>query len=342
MSYMHKDTFRNIISIAISFFPILACSAAVSVDTVEFRRWDKCLRIRDGVASVIVNPEYGGHILYYGLDEVGDNVLWTDSVVNGWTLREFVPTRRSPDSGRFDIGNERKTENIHDIIWAGPYSSYMIEGGVGVASLPSESMGVKLRREYRLHDGKVSVTQFLTNIGTDPVEYCFWTRTVLPAGGIYMATAEKSERYANGFAEICLKADTLLNASETDRVTCRQKWFCAFPGGSVEHKYGINTEDGVSLYAFGRYLYKKILPVVIAESEKTSDCKVVTESEEMMRTMGEGVTAIGYDNNGGESFPNMIYFCEDFIEMEPNSPVFRISPGKTAIWKESWQLIPLE
>lgn len=342
MSFIHKDILRSIIWIAISGFSTLACGAVVSVDTVEFRGWDGCLRIRDGVASVIVNPEYGGHIVYYGLDEVGDNVLWTDSVVNGWTLRDFVPTRRSPDSGRFDIGNERKTENIHDTIWAGPYSSYMIEDGVGVASLPCESMGVKLRREYRLHKGKVSVSQFLTNIGTDPVEYCFWTRTLLPAGGMYMAKAEKSERYAKGFAEICLKTDKLLNASETNRVTCRNGWFCAYPGGDVEHKYGINTEDGVSLYAFGRYLYKKTLPVFIVESDNSSDSNWVRASEEMMQAMGEGVTAIGYDNNGGESFPNMIYFCEDFIEMEPNSPVFRVSPGNTAIWQESWQLIPIE
>ena len=109
------------------FFLCLSCShrPVQEVDTVSYRGWENCLKLSNRVVSVIVNPTYGGQILYFGLESRGDNILWSDSVINGWTVENYIRTRRSPDAGRFDIGNERRTENIHDSIWAGPYQTFI-------------------------------------------------------------------------------------------------------------------------------------------------------------------------------------------------------------------------
>lgn len=34
-------------------------------------------------------------ILYFGLESRGDNILWSDSVINGWTVENYIRTRRS-------------------------------------------------------------------------------------------------------------------------------------------------------------------------------------------------------------------------------------------------------
>lgn len=121
------------------FFLCLSCShrPVQEVDTVSYRGWENCLKLSNRVVSVIVNPTYGGQILYFGLESRGDNILWSDSVINGWTVENYIRTRRSPDAGRFDIGNERRTENIHDSIWAGPYQTFIEEDKLRLVSHPS-------------------------------------------------------------------------------------------------------------------------------------------------------------------------------------------------------------
>lgn len=132
------------------FFLCLSCShrPVQEVDTVSYRGWENCLKLSNRVVSVIVNPTYGGQVLYFGLESRGDNILWSDSVINGWTVENYIRTRRSPDAGRFDIGNERKTENIHDSIWAGPYQTFVEEDKLRLVSHPSQAMGIQVERIY--------------------------------------------------------------------------------------------------------------------------------------------------------------------------------------------------
>lgn len=132
------------------FFLCLSCShrPVQEVDTVSYRGWENCLKLSNRVVSVIVNPTYGGQILYFGLESHGDNILWSDSVINGWTVENYIRTRRSPDAGRFDIGNERRTENIHDSIWAGPYQTFIEEDKLRLVSHPSQAMGIQVERIY--------------------------------------------------------------------------------------------------------------------------------------------------------------------------------------------------
>lgn len=285
---------------------------------VSYRGWENCLRMSNETVSVIINPTYGGQILYFGLDNRGENILWSDSVINGWTVADYTKTRRSPDAGRFDIGYERKTASIHDSIWAGPYTPVIeSDNKIRLISVPSTTMGIQVERTYTLINQQpiLHIEQHMTNISDSVVEYCFWTRTLLPAGGTYFCELASCASHPGGYSEISLSADTLIpEKGELKQVFVNKNSFVAFPGGENERKFGINTTSGTSSYLHNQILYTK---------QSKYD-------------------PIGlYNNNNQIDFPNMIYFNSQFIEMEPNSPMIRLSPGETYHYSEIWTLTDL-
>ncbi len=288
-------------------------AAECKIEFIGYRGWDSCVRMSNGILSVIINPTYGGQVIHFGFESDGENVLWADTVINGWTVQDYTRTRRSPAAGRFDTGPERATEHIHDTIWAGPYT-VDISGALEVSlrSLPSRLMGISMERVYTLDpdSAKFTVKQTMTNISDRDVRYCFWTRTLLPAGGIYRCSYTPTARYPAGYSPISLSTDLLIPVAPDPRVYASGGVFEAVPGGG-EIKYGIFTTDGSCSYTLNGTTYIK---------------------------KNRYVEGGAYDNNGGVGFPNMIYFNDTFIELEPNSPVETISPGGKYEYTETWEL----
>lgn len=292
-------------------------SDVVCVEDVSYRGWCNCIKLSNSEVSVIVNPTYGGQILYFGLNEAKENALWADSLVNGWTISEYLKERRSPDSGRFDIGPERITEHLHDSIWAGPYQPIVEEDAVRLQSLESRTMGIRVEKIYRLDRKKpvLHVRQKMTNISHREVEYCFWTRTLLPSGGIYYCDARTDTAHPAAYSEMSLLNDSLLpTLPSADRVHYANNIFTAYPGGEVEYRYGINSTTGTFCYLRNHLLYVK-------QNAYVSNGK--------------------YDCNAGINFTNMIYFCNQFIEMEPLSPIVKLQPGESYQYDEVWSLYNL-
>lgn len=115
-----------------------------------------------------------------------------------------------------------------------------------------------------------------------------------------------------GFSEISLSADTLIPSHHLqERIHVENHYFTAFPGGDEQKKYGINTTNGMYFYQFSDYLYIK-------------QNKYVPQGK--------------YDNNLQVCFPNMIYFNDEFLEMEPNSPMVKLKPGEAYEYEEIWTL----
>lgn len=312
---------KNQIAILICLLILLSsCSRQPikHIAPVSYRGWDNCLRMSNETVSIIINPTYGGQILYFGLDSRGENILWSDSVINGWTVADYTKTRRSPDAGRFDIGYERKTAGIHDSIWAGPYTSVIeSDNKIRLVSTRSAAMGIQVERIYTLknHQPVLHIEQHMTNISDSILEYCFWTRTLLPAGGTYFCELTPCASHPTGYSEISLSADTLIPAeNDLKRIFVNKHNFVAFPGGDNERKYGINTTSGTCSYLHNQILYTK-------------------------QTKYDPIGL--YNNNNKIDFPNMIYFNSHFLEMEPNSPMIRLSPGETYSFSEIWRLTDL-
>ena len=301
---------RFILSILVLY---ITFSCKNDIERVEYRSWKNCIKLENDIVEVVINPIYGGQILSYSF-KGGENVLWTDTVINGWDINKYVQTRRSPDAGRFDVGYERKTENIHNEIWAGRYD--VVEGSRDYLHILSDTcfaMGATVSREFILEKGTSNLTirQKMTNISDKEIEYCFWTRTLLPAGGVYRARCVVTERYENGFSEISLENDELLDTDiAEDRVKVEDGIFIAYPKGS-QKRYGIFTTDGKSEYEYKNVIYLK-------------KCDYIEGGK--------------YENNNSESFPNMIYFNDDFIELEPHSDMRTLNPDESFTYTEIWTL----
>ena len=296
-------------------------SVSPQVGTVSWHGWDRSVKISNGTVSVILNPEYGGGVTFFGFDDTGavteeNNVLWNDDAIDGWVLDDYLRTGRSPSAGRFDVGNERKTEKLHADLWAGKYSvSVGQDNAVTLTSPESSCLGIRLERKYELDRSEpvLTITHTMKNISGQDVEYCFWTRTLLPAGGIFFCTADSTAAYPYGYSEMAFEPDRLVPVPDhEERVLCRHGKFVAFPGGEQARKYGIFNTDGTTCYINGNVLYTKEF---------------------------EYIPGGRYDCNPGHgSFPMMIFFNADFIEMEPNSPMFSLSPGESVSFRETWRL----
>jgi len=169
------------------------------IELVSYRSWDYCYKISNTSSEIIVNPNFGGHRLYYGLKSENTNNLWADSALNGYSLKRYLKdgkNRIEPDAGRFDIGNEVLTDPIHETLLAGSYSLKIInEFTVEVTSFSAINSRVQVSRVYSLdkETSKLKVTQTLKNIGPNNVKYSHWSRTLLPLGGVYIAQFEKTK-----------------------------------------------------------------------------------------------------------------------------------------------------
>lgn len=290
------------------------------IELISYRSWDYCYKISNANAEIIINPAYGGHILYYGLKMLNTNVLWADSTINGHMAEKYqssVADKKVPDSGRFDIGNERLTQNIHDDLWEGPYLVRIINDySVIVTSYPSIESGIQLSREYTLDDegSHLNVKQTMKNISNREVKYCHWSRSLLPSGGVYITQLVKTSKYPKGFAQFLWSPDRIEKENpSTKRISIvNDTIFVARPGGNTGVKYGMMTTSGWCCYVNNNMMFVKRFDLY---------------------PNGE------YDNNLKAEFPNMIYFDKRFIEVEPNSAMVKLKPGDSNSYSENWWLL---
>ena len=298
-------------------FVICFWKANAKIEQISYRSWNSCYKISNSDIEVIINPSYGGHILFYGIKNLNLNSLWADSEIDGFTIKNKKATsgKKAPDSGRFDFGNERLTQNIHDISWQGPYQICIINDySVIVTSEPSKESGIQLSRQYSLDEygSRLKITQTMKNISDKEVKYCHWSRTLLPAGGVYLTQMVKTSKYPKGFAQFLWGPDRIYEEKPSMKKIniVNDSIFIARPGGESV-KYGIMTSSGWGCYVNNRMMFVKQFDLDLA---------------------GE------YDNNLKAEFPNMIYFDKRFIEIEPNSVMVRLKPGESNSYSEKWWL----
>jgi len=290
------------------------------IELISYRSWDYCYKISNVNVEIIINPACGGHILYYGLKMLNTNVLWADSTINGYMAEKnqscFVG-RKVPDSGRFDIGNERLTQSIHNDLWEGPYWVRIVNDySVKVTSYPSKESGIQLSREYTLdkENSHMIVKQTMENISAREVKYCHWSRSLLPSGGVYIAQLVKTSEYPKGFAQFLWSPDRINKENpSTERISIlNDTIFVARPGGNTGVKYGMMTTSGWCCYLNKNMMFVKLFDLY---------------------PNGE------YDNNLKAEFPNMIYFDKRFVEIEPNSAMVKLKPGDSNSYSENWWLV---
>ena len=230
---------KHTIIILIILFVNIFQNVYAKIELISYRSWNYCYKISNEDVEIIINPTYGGHILYYGLKSLNSNILWVDSTLNGYTLEKYQiggRNKKAPDAGRFDIGNERLTETINDTTWVGPYNIRIINDyAIIVTSLPQIRSGIQLSREYSLEKegSHLHINQTIKNISNHEVKYCHWSRTLSPSGGIYITQLIKTSKYPNGYALFEWNPDRIeINNPTKERLSFpNDTLFVAHPGG---------------------------------------------------------------------------------------------------------------
>jgi hypothetical protein len=291
----------------------LAFSSAVSafngVEKVEYRGFKDCYRLFNGKAEAIVVAESGGRVLAFQLE--GKNVLYADPKLDGKSLA----TEKgwfNPDAGRLDIGPETGGVPPRLNMWLGQWKASITgDRELTLDSPKDEKIGVVQRRMFRL-DATLPyllIGQRIENVSNEVTRYCFWGRSLAPAGGICVLPLNPKSKFAKGWAMYPLKDENLSNPQDP-RVTAKDQHLLIRPGGKGS-KFGTDSLDGWMAYFRDGLLFAK--RYACSEDGKYTD---------------------------GAGFSAEIWVQEEFIELEPLSPEAVLKPGETYTFTENWWIIP--
>jgi hypothetical protein len=177
--------------------------------------YDSCLLLKNKNVEVILEPNVGGRVIRYALN--GVNVLYEDSVQNGWVSSSQMPRSSGHlAGGRFDIGPS-KTKPSTDLFFFGKWSSKV----TGQFSVRLTSQIDPLTKTYLIRDfvldptsSKLTITQTIVNTGSQIFRACFWGRTFVTGNGICMMPVNRVSRFPKKYI-MFMNRDTM-NMFPTD------------------------------------------------------------------------------------------------------------------------------
>jgi hypothetical protein len=277
---------------------------------IKFGRFEKCVLIQNEQVRVVLCPESGGRVLEYSLD--GKNALFVSAADMG---KEDTDNswRFEPSGGRFDIGPELMMPK-RDELFLGEWNVTRLSPlSVRLTSVPSESTGVQLVRDFTLDakSSKLECQQTIVNVSDNTVQYCHWSRTLANGAGIVLVPLEgfakfpkRYVRYANG---------GLLLRPEDPNVRIRDG-FLEIIGPPTTPKLGMDSMAGwVSHQQPSGLMFIKKFP---------------TYPERAYVDAG-GITLATWAPPTGVT-----------VEIEPIGPAETITSGASASFTETWWLVP--
>lgn len=283
--------------------------AGEGVEKMEFRGFKECYRLSNDAAEVIVAPESGGRVVAYCLG--GKNALYTDPKLDGKSLattKEWF----DPDGGRFDIGPETGAIPQRPNLWIGAWQAEVTgRSELTLTSIEEKSVGLVLTRVFRL-DKKSSylqVEQTMRNVSDKDVRYCFWSRTLVPAGGVAFLPLNPKSKFAKGWVTYPLEGRNVTDPQDP-RVTVERGSFVLRPSGQST-KYGLDSLDGWLGYFRDGVVFAKRF------------------------TCFPGGKYVD-----GAGFSVEFYGNDALCELEPLSPEAVIKPGSSYRFDEHWWLLP--
>ena len=293
---------------AIAVILVAAGSAANGADkqgprarVVSFHGYDDCIRLENKQTRVTLCPAAGGRILEYAF--LGKNALALPAKNDG-----------SASAGRFDIGPEQ-TIPKHPRLWMGRWTG-KITGprSARLTSVKDKPTGVQLIRDFTLAESgtKLECRQTIVNVSKKTVEYCHWSRTFAPGGGIVVIPLTANSRFPNGY--VMYEPKSVINFRPRDPNIRKRGGFLEITGAPKYPKLGMDTYAG-----WFAYLMKNDL--LFVKRFPTYPKRVYNEVA--------GLTmSIWYPSN------------RPVCELEPIGPRERLEPGRSASFTETWWLLP--
>ncbi|WP_438448600.1 hypothetical protein [Gorillibacterium sp. sgz5001074] len=281
---------------------------AITVRTISYGAWGKCVEISNGIVDAVATIELGPRIIRYGFTG-GPNLFKED------TERSIqVPVDRYSESGDtwYIYGGHR--------LWTSPEGnprSYYPDNvpvtwtatEKGVILTPPPEKWNQLQKQMELtmdESGEVTVIHRITNLGAWSAELSVWALSVMAQGGQAFVPQVKRETGLLGNRILALwpysRMDDPRVTWGNDFIRIRQD------SGPSAFKIGTNNENGWAAYLNG-------------------DCLFVKYFEHHMG---------GRYPDYGVSFE--AYVNDHFLELESLSELTVLEPGATVTHRETWHV----
>jgi len=300
-------------TVLLSFAAFPSARAFEGASIVSAHGYSGCVRLDNGRASVLLDPNCGGRVLEYAID--GRSVIYLDPAHDGYTWKpggEVI----DPSGGRFDIGPET-TSKKRPMLWRGPWTAEITgPRRARLTSVEDESAGVRLVRDFDLdpETSRLRCTQTIINVSGEPAAWNHWSRTFAEGGGICVVPLSERSRFPNGY--IIYGPGPVLNYRHDPHPNVRvREGFLEILGPPPQRKFGIDTDTGWLGYVTrsGLLFVKKFQTFPY-------------------RPYGEiAAYTISIWYNG-----------EEMCELEPIGPTENLGPGESASFTEDWYLFPYD
>lgn len=296
--------------VILNFISILTLKAEIK--KLEYRDWSNCYQISNKNVKVIINASAGGRVMRYEIN--GTNIIYENKNQNGKLLDDYIREGFDPDGGRFDIGQELVTKDLHENTYMGPWTveitdNYTLE----ITSVCDLNLGLQLTRTFCLdqESSHLRITFGMKNISKTLKEYFFWGRTLVPVGGKLFMPLNPSSSISCGWGRYIWGNPVQFECDPDDSgVSVQNNVFSLIPSKAANEKYGNDSYEGWMAYGYKGIIFLKTYKQPVKE-------KYI---EHFKQT-------------------NIFYTNRVFAEMEPISPVAILKTGDTASFTENWYLI---
>lgn len=279
--------------------------SGINITKVSFDGFDDCIKLDNGLVSLIVTTKVGPRILYYGCSGY-ENML------------HVFPD----DAGKADDGQWRLFGGHR--LWAGPQVrfrpnepedkpvSYMInKDGVTLTNEIQTESRIQKKLQIRMDEGSthVHITHTITSWCVWPIQLTVWPVTVFPADGlVFWSNAAPDTFYLPNDVKVfwpwSIHGDPRF--TETPRYSCLRpaaddaRWF----------KVGVPNHSGYGVYCGKNQMFVK-----------------------KYKYMNDKV----YSDFGS----SLEVFCDNvFTELESVSPLYTLASGESAVHEEDWYAFP--
>jgi hypothetical protein len=281
--------------------------------------YDKAVELTLGPARAVLCPEIGGRVLEFSVG--GKQALWFDEAE-----KQRKPGDAPSSAGRFDFGPEMTTPR-HQKIWGGAWTTEITgPSAARMTSQKDDSSGVQLTRDCELvaikapNPDRVPPVRFLckqtiTNVSSQPREYCHWGRSFSPGGGICVIPLSGISRFPSKYA--LYEEGSLINVKATDPQIRERDGCIEILAPPRKPKLGFDSYAGWLAYAMPN-------DTVFVKRFATHPDRVYNEAA--------GLTISVW-------YPQVTPREAGKIELEPIGPRERLQPGQSASFTEEWFLL---
>jgi len=191
----------------------------------------------------------------------GINLIYEDPLQDGLVLKDYIQKPFDPDGGRFDYGQEEKTQQLHAHTYMGQWLAEPIsEYSLKISSLSDTKLGIQSVRIFDLYPGSpcLKITQSMKNISNESTEYFFWGRTLVkPEGKLFMPVNPESIHPDKWGRYIWGEPEQFLSDSNDQGVSVKDGILSIIPLNAKNEKYGTDSHEGWMAYGYKSLLFVK-------------------------------------------------------------------------------------